>query len=172
MTQDSPKEEEVPARRVKGATPTRVDLQVRNLSSRKRLYRRDELRALAERICAGEAVGESAEVSVVFCDDLFIAELNRRYRRVDGATDVLSFPQPDMSAGDGALLGDIVISLETVERHCAGERPAMREEVRLLFAHGLLHLLGYDHDTARAREEMLSRQARYLRVSREAAWME
>lgn len=152
--------------------PTRVDLQVRNLSTRRRLYRRPDLQALAERACADEEVGPRAEVSLVLCDDSFMADLNRQYRNVDGPTDVLSFPQPDLPAGDGALLGDVVISLETVERHCAGDRAAMRDEVRLLFVHGLLHLLGYDHDTARARAEMASRQARYLGIPEDAAWKE
>lgn len=158
----------MPARHAKGTT--RVDLQVRNLSARKRLYRREDLQALAERVCTAEGVGPRAEISVVLCDDPFMAELNRRYRQIEGPTDVLSFPQPDLPAGGGALLGDVVVSLETVERHCAGDRAAMREEVRLLFTHGLLHLLGYDHETARARDEMASRQAQYLGVPLDAAW--
>lgn len=157
---------------LKKRRPTQVNLDVRNLSARKRLHRREDLQRLAGEVCADEGVGPKAEVSVLFCDDPFIAELNLSYRHTEGATDVLSFPQPDLPSGDAALLGDIVISLETVERHCAGDRAAMREEVRLLFLHGLLHLLGYDHDTARARDTMISRQAHYLGVTPGAAWKE
>ena len=49
------------------------------------------------------------------------------------------------------ILGDIVISLETVERNCNANRSAMRDEIRLLFCHGLLHILGYAHDSEAAR---------------------
>ncbi|MDX9973109.1 MAG: rRNA maturation RNase YbeY [FCB group bacterium] len=157
-------------RRSKG--PTVVDLQVRNSSTRKRVYRRVELQALAEHVCTEEGAGPRAEVSLLFCDDAFIATLNRDFRHEDHATDVLSFPQPNLPAGDTVLLGDIVISLETVETRCAGDRAAMREEIRLLFCHGLLHLLGYDHDTDDAREDMTARQARYLGVPADAAWKE
>jgi probable rRNA maturation factor len=154
----------------RSGSPTRVELQIRNESSRKRIYRRLDLQALAEQICTEEGMGPRAEVSVLFCDDAFIATLNKDYRHEDHATDVLSFPQPDLPAGDTVLLGDIVISLETVERRCEGDRSAMREEVRLLFCHGLLHLLGYDHETAPARDDMNARQARYLGVPLDAAW--
>jgi probable rRNA maturation factor len=160
----------MPARRTN--QPTRVDLQVRNTSTRKRVYRRVELQALAEQVCTDEGAGPRAEVSLLFCDDAFIATLNRDFRHEDHATDVLSFPQPNLPAGDTVLLGDIVISLETVEVRCGGERAAMREELRLLFCHGLLHLLGYDHDTAQARKDMVARQARYLGVAPDAAWKE
>ncbi len=152
--------------------PVRVDLQIRNLSARKRLYATARLRDLAERLCADEGVEGTAEVSVVFCDDPFIRDLNARYRGVDAATDVLSFPQEEPEPGQTALLGDIVISLETVERRCAGDRAAMRDEVRLLFVHGLLHLFGYDHATARTRQEMARRQAHYLGVPLEAGWLD
>lgn len=67
-------------------------------------------------------------------------------------------------------LGDIVISLETVARNCRNCRQVMRDEVKMLFCHGLLHLLGYDHDTALHRHQMAAKQARYLAVPIEAAW--
>ena len=68
------------------------------------------------------------------------------------------------------VLGDIVISLETVEARCAGDLPATREEVRLLFCHGLLHLLGFVHDTKSQRARMQAKQAKYLGVAESAAW--
>ena len=144
-----------------------IHLMARSRSVRKGLYRRDVLRRLAERVCQGEGFKREAEVSVLFCDDAFIGELNRKYRRRASATDVLAFAQAPRAAlppGHRTILGDIVISLETVEAGCGGDRAAMRDEIRLLFCHGLLHLLGCTHDTAGRRDRMLAKQAEYLGV--------
>lgn len=153
-----------------------VVLSVRNESARKWLYRRDQLGRLAERICRGEGVAGRVEVSVLFCDDAFMRGLNQEYRDKNAATDVLAFEQAprdaSVQAGGGPprVLGDIVISLETVEHNCNGDRGPMREEVAMLFCHGLLHLLGHDHGTAREGAEMKSKQADYLDRREEAAW--
>lgn len=147
-----------------------VRVRIGNESSRKGLYRRDRLARLAGRVCAGEGVGGDVEVSVLFCDDAEMARLNRAYRGKRGPTDVLSFEQGRGNGSERSLLGDVVISLETVERHCAGDRGRMREEVVLLFCHGLLHLLGYDHATRNDQRVMAEKQARYLGWTREAAW--
>lgn len=148
-----------------------VRLAVQQESTRKHLYRRDVLERLAERICAGEGVDTGTiEVSVLFCDDDRIRTLNREYRNLDKPTDVLSFEQPPGPAPEVRVLGDIVISLETVEGRNAGARARMREDVRLLFCHGMLHLLGYDHATAAERRCMAEKQAQYLGVSNAAAW--
>jgi probable rRNA maturation factor len=147
-----------------------VTLAVQNNSTRKRLYRSDTLTRLAERICAGEDFSENTEVSLLLCDDPFIQELNVTYRKKNQPTDVLSFPQDADPSGARPLLGDIAISLETVERQFGGDRIAMREEVCLLFCHGMLHLLGYDHHTAADRDAMAAKQAAYLDCSVEDAW--
>mgnify|MGYP002624701994 CR=1 FL=1 len=147
-----------------------VAVGVRNESARKRVVRRDRLSRLAERICEGESLTGDIEISVLFCDDPAMAELNRQYGEHSGATDVLSFEQPAQAGGGHRLLGDVVISLETAERNCAGDRTSLRNEVDLLFCHGVLHLLGYDHGTARERERMNQKQAEYLGVSTNAAW--
>lgn len=147
-----------------------VDLAVCNESTRKRLYRTDTLRRLAERVCAAEGVTGTIEISVLFCDDARIRELNREYRKLDRPTDVLSFCQTGMEHSEPRILGDIVISLETVERHCRGERAAMRDEVRLLFCHGLLHLLGYTHGTEATRRVMAGKQAEHLDIPLGNAW--
>ena len=88
-----------------------------------------------------------AEVSCVLCDDAFIRELNREYRGKDKATDVLSFAMNEGESlpGDSYLLGDIVISVETALRQGKDLDHTPLEEVTSLAAHGLLHLLGYDH---------------------------
>jgi probable rRNA maturation factor len=122
---------------------------------------------------AGENLAGAAELSILFCDDPFITELNRTYRRKNCPTDVLSFAQASQGASvQTRVLGDIVISLETVERQCAGERAAMRAEVKLLFCHGLLHLLGYTHDSAAERRTMIEKQALYLNITPGDAWLD
>ena len=159
-----------------------VLLLIRNESPYKRLYRTPELKKLAERVCSGENAPGNAEISLLFCGDAFITELNNKYRNKNAPTDVLAFAQPAELAASARRskafwpLGDVVISLETVARRCTGpeeerlRRAAMRQEVRLLFCHGLLHLLGSDHASERNRASMNAKQARYLGITEEAAW--
>jgi len=147
-----------------------IRLAVQHESARKRLYRRDVLERLASRICAGEGLQGDVEVSVLFCDDSQIRALNKAYRNKNKATDVLSFEQDAGPEPGLRVLGDIVISLETVEDRGEGDRAQMREDVRLLFCHGMLHLIGYDHATAAGRRCMTEKQAQYLGVKTEAAW--
>ena len=100
-----------------------------------------------------------AELSILLCDDATIQDLNREYRNKNRPTDVLAFP---MQEGPGPqpnpeLLGDVVISLPTATRQAkARDRPII-EEVTFLLAHGLLHLLGYDHANQREEREMKAR---------------
>ena len=147
-----------------------VAVHVRSESARKRLYRRDDLTRLAERVLAGEGVAEAVEVSVLFCDDAAMKLLNKQYRGENKPTDVLSFEMEGFAGPGTRVLGDIVISLETVEQRSPGQAAAMRDEVRLLFCHGLLHLLGHDHQNAKQREAMTQLQASYLGRPLEAAW--
>ncbi len=91
-----------------------------------------------------------AEVSVLLTDDREIRNLNRDYRGTDQPTDVLSF---SMLEGEGArfagdLLGDIVLSMTTTARQAREARRSVLDEATMLLAHGLLHLLGWDHRTA------------------------
>lgn len=112
-----------------------------------------ELKDRAERMLVAMKLNRG-ELSVLLCDDRTIRRLNRQYRKLDRATDVLAFA---MGEGEGAvqpnLLGDVVISLDTARRQARrNDRPILAEVTHLL-AHGLLHLLGYDHPTeAKARQ--------------------
>jgi probable rRNA maturation factor len=85
---------------------------------------------------------EDAEVSLLVVDDAGIRRLNQKWRGKDEATDVLSFPQ---SGGAGPLLGDLVISLQTARRVARRDGRPVEAELDRYLAHGLLHLLGYDH---------------------------
>ena len=98
-----------------------------------------------------------ATVSVTFCDNAYIKELNSRYRGVDKHTDVLSFPMYEDGNFDvsecisGAVLGDIVISVERAKEQAAELGNSFLREVAFLTIHSTLHLLGYDHE--RSEEE-------------------
>jgi probable rRNA maturation factor len=89
---------------------------------------------------------EDAELSILVVGDASIRRLNRAWRAKDRATDVLSFP----AAGGGALLGDVVISLETARRVAREDGRALGVELDRYLAHGLLHLLGHDHEASPA----------------------
>lgn len=88
---------------------------------------------------------KSAELSVVFSSNVVMREMNSKWRGVDDTTDVLSFPQNDP---DKVVLGDVLISVETAMRQAEQEGIGLRDEVRILMVHGVLHLLGYDHEGA------------------------
>ncbi len=147
-----------------------VTLDVRNTSGHRRSCRRDALARLAGRVCAEEGVEGDVELSLLLCDDAFIRDLNRQFRQVDCATDVLSFGQEGVVRPGHKVLGDIVISMDTVGKRCKGEADVLRQEVRMLFCHGLLHLLGYDHANERDLRRMAARQAHYLGLSEDASW--
>ena len=104
-----------------------------------------------------EAFEFDASLSVTFCDNAYIRELNARYRGVDKHTDVLSFPMYEDGEFDvaecisGAVLGDIVISVERAKEQAAELGNSFLREVAFLTIHSTLHLLGYDHE--RSKEE-------------------
>lgn len=114
------------------------------------------IRMLIRRCCNAvlklENFKGSAEVSVTLVDNPYIQSLNKQYRNKDVPTDVLSFPMgkdgkyeidPETNA---QILGDIIISMEKVVEQCELYSHTMRREIAALTAHGLLHLLGYDHE--------------------------
>jgi probable rRNA maturation factor len=109
---------------------------------------------------------DSWEVSILFCDDPFIAELNSRYRGIEAPTDVLSFSQADDCGSpapggeDRELAGDIIISLESMRRNAAEAEVSDNEELKRLLVHGLLHLMGLDHE--KEPSDMLGRQEKLL----------
>ncbi len=105
---------------------------------------------------------QKREFNICFVDDSAIRHMNLAYRGKDKPTDVLSFPWNEAGATPAArsggraarrgrgipanFLGDVVISVETARRHAAFEGHSMLQEIRWLMLHGVLHLLGYDHE--------------------------
>ena len=114
------------------------------------------------------------ELSINFCDDSFIRELNAGYRHKDSPTDVLSFSQSEQADDffpgnidpEGRVIaGDIVISVDTASRNAARDNIMPEAEIRRLIVHGILHLYGMDHDENN--EDMLILQEKLLNQIRE-----
>ncbi len=94
--------------------------------------------------------------------DQTIHELNRQYRNKDKPTDVLSFPLADEVCP--TLLGDVVISIDTARRQARQRKRAFADELRALLIHGILHLLGYDHEVLDSEAVRMRRKERELKA--------
>jgi probable rRNA maturation factor len=120
------------------------------------------LAALARRTLAAEGAPRSQSISIAVTDDATVRGLNRRYRRQDRPTDVLSFALetgarfvvPEASR----QLGEIVISYPTASRQARAARHSVDDELAHLLVHGILHLLGYDHQRPGEERKMRSRE--------------
>jgi probable rRNA maturation factor len=110
---------------------------------------------------AQKAVGLDGEVDVLLAGDRTVRRLNREFRGKDKATDVLSFPAFAFAPATYEIAqkhaGDLAISLETAQRQAAEQGHSLRDEVRVLLLHGLLHLAGMDHEVDHG--EMAAREA-------------
>lgn len=102
---------------------------------------------------------EDAELSLFLTDDETVHELNRTYRGVDRTTDVLSFSQREGENPDlwDNLLGDVIISVDQAQRQAAEYGHSMAREVGFLTVHGVLHLLGWDHEESEDERRMMGK---------------
>lgn len=125
----------------------------------------------AEAVLAREGVDPDAVLTVSFVGEDEMAELNLRHMGREGPTDVLAFPIEDASpgrppgrapGGPPLDLGDIVIAPSVVERRARGRDVAVDDELYLIVCHGLLHILGWDHQTDREADAMEAREADHL----------
>jgi len=100
-----------------------------------------------------------AELSILLCDDATIHALNRDYRKKDKPTDVLAFAMREGPYAElaGDMLGDVIVSLDTAARQAAEKKVPFDREITMLVAHGLLHLLGFDHATRTEERRMTAR---------------
>ena len=89
---------------------------------------------------------DQAELSLALVDNKEIQVLNALFRKKDAPTDVLSFPADDRSALGSRLLGDVIISVEKASQQAKERRRSLHEEIVTLLIHGILHLIGYDHE--------------------------
>jgi len=138
---------------------------------------------LARAVLAAEGVRGDAELSMLFVDEKTIAALNERFLRIAGPTDVLAFPIDDDQVAlgrspdnggtgpgwenidDGSapiLIGDVVICPEVAWRNAPGHAGSFDAEIALLVVHGILHLLGMDHERPAEAEAMEAREQELL----------
>jgi probable rRNA maturation factor len=112
----------------------------------------------------------NSELSIVLTGDDQIQKLNRIYRKKNRPTDVLAFAQREGEHGDraGRLLGDVVVSIPTAGRQAEAAGRDLGSELTMLLAHGLLHLLGWDHDTP-AKDRAMRRETDRLCAAAVAA---
>lgn len=110
------------------------------------------IRRAVEATLAFEEIEENCEVSVTFCDNEEIREINQKFRNIDRATDVLSFPLFDDDGMNAhveeldCMLGDVVLSLERAREQADEFGHSFDREIAFLTVHSILHLLGYDHE--------------------------
>ena len=113
------------------------------------------------------------EISVSLVDNNEIKDINSRFRNIDSATDVLSFPQLtfeedeicDVNENDEIILGDIIISVERAMEQAKEYGHSLKREIAFLTAHSMLHLLGYDHMVKDEEEEKKKKQKEILNIA-------
>ena len=124
------------------------------------------LKAAAESL-KYEEFDENCEISVSIVDNEEIRQINKQFRNIDRATDVLSFPmltfeegeEAEVNENDEIILGDIIISLERAREQAEEYGHSLKREVAFLTAHSMLHLLGYDHmDEGEQKKQMRARE--------------
>jgi probable rRNA maturation factor len=113
---------------------------------------------------------EDAELSILLTSDHQIQKLNRLYRKKNRPTDVLAFALREGEHGEraGRLLGDVVVSIPTTRRQAEAAGHELGAELTMLVAHGLLHLLGWDHDTPSKDRRMRRETQRLCAAANEA----
>ncbi len=122
-------------------------------------------RQVAEAVLRQLNIRGPVEISIVLDEDAHVAELNARYRGRPGPTNVLSFPGEDAASarpGQAAMIGDIVIARQTLLREAAAQKKTPRQHFMHLLVHGILHLLGYDHQNEAEAGEMEGLETRIL----------
>jgi probable rRNA maturation factor len=131
----------------------------------------EAVKVLAEQVVSAEGFPPATEVSVLLVSETDIADWNQRFLGVDGPTDVLAFPIEDLSPGSPTpvessappiMLGDVIIAPTYVKRQAADLEVDFDDEIALMVVHGLLHLMGYDHESDEEAEVMESRERQHL----------
>ena len=105
------------------------------------------------------------EVSILLTGNKYIRRLNQEFRSIDQSTDVLSFPQnadEDPCIPEEVILGDIAVSLDIAKAQAKEHGLDFKEEIILLLIHGILHLLGYDHEISEQEEKKMRNKTREL----------
>lgn len=134
------------------------------------------LRKVARWVLMAENAGSSVNIGLVITGQEKIRELNRQYLDEDAPTDVLSFPMSEPGAGatfinppDHKLhLGEVIISYPQALKQAEEHRHPVRKEIAILLIHGILHLMGYDHDVPERQQAMNERESSMLQIIEES----
>lgn len=122
------------------------------------------LQQAVEHVLRRHQVAPGTGISVVITDEETIRRLNRQFRGVDAATDVLSFPDESVPGESEPYLGDVILALPYIQRQAQAERHTLSDELVLAVIHGTLHLLGHDHDTPDRQARMWAEQTEALHM--------
>ncbi len=123
---------------------------------------------LSRFVLAAQRVHPQAELSLVFVDEVAMAQLHERWMNLPGPTDVMSFPMDELRPGqdeedsEPGLLGDVVLCPSVAQRQAEEAGHSLIEELLLLTTHGILHLLGYDHAEIAEKKIMFALQEKLL----------
>jgi probable rRNA maturation factor len=127
-------------------------------------FSRREIAEFVRRVLIALRVDDDIhEVSIAIVDDDAMRNLNRKFRKKNKTTDVLTFPADDSDAdpnASGRPLGDIVISIDQARRQATDQKHSLATEIRYLILHGILHALGYDHETDQGEMNALELEVR------------
>jgi len=133
----------------------------------------ESLRELAAGVLAAEGLPADCELALMLVSPGQIAEYNRQFMDREGPTDVLAFPLQELEPGrvpppvanePPLSLGDVFLCPAQIKRHAQEERVDFEDYLRLLAVHGILHLLGYDHDERRSARRMEKREEELLKM--------
>jgi len=118
---------------------------------------------LAEKVEKELDIKENNIFDVTFVNDKKIQEINNKYRKINKPTDVISFALNDTKKIKSVLLGEIFISIDTARKEAVQSGKNIQKIIDLLFVHGLLHLLGFDHSNKKEEKAMFSLQDKILK---------
>jgi probable rRNA maturation factor len=123
-----------------------------------------EVEALVEDVIEAVLPDDPRNLDVLLTGDAEIRVLNKQWRGIDKATNILSFPSPDMPlpTGEMAHLGNLVLAWDTIEREATAAQKPLIDHVVHLLVHGMLHLLGYDHEVEAEGDKMEAKETEIL----------
>jgi probable rRNA maturation factor len=134
------------------------------------------LKKVALQVLVAENAKPMVEVGLVITGQEKIRELNRKYLREDAPTDVLSFPMMEPDIGENCFvippdkrlrIGEVIISFPQAKKQAKEHGYVIKKEIGILVIHGILHMLGYDHDTANRKSVMRKRESEILKIIEE-----
>ncbi len=128
------------------------------------LIRRKTIAEFTQQVVEELFPKDPADLTILIRDDAYITEINKKYLGNDRPTDVLSFPANEMDPETGRIyLGDIILSIDTLEKQASKAGHPILSEAQLLIIHALLHIKGFDHDNPEQKTEMWAEQERLIK---------